>query len=169
MSEETEVQTTEVKKTFDEGYVGELRKEAAGYRVERNDLKKQVEALTGEIQGFKDQNKTELEKITERAATAERALADKDREIAEAQMRTNITSVASRLNIVDPDAAYKLLDMSLIDDDPKSVKKALESLVKEKPFLLKVSGPPSPGAGGPPVVGKKSANQQWVDMYKGHK
>ena len=150
-------------KSYDESYVKELRGEAAGYRVERNDLRKRVEELDTKLKSFEDANKSEVEKATERAAKAESALADKEREIAEAQMRYKIAAEAQKLNIVDPDAAYKLLDRSLIDEDPGSVKKALASLIKEKPFLV-ASQPPTPGVGGPPVQGKKSSDEQWVDL-----
>lgn len=153
-------------KTYDESYIKELRGEAASYRIERNDLRKTVEELGNKIKGFEDGNKSEVEKITERAATAERALADKEREIAEAQIRSKVISEASKLNIVDLDAAYKLLDMSQIDENPASVKKALTSLIKDKPFLVKSNQPPSPGVGGPPVQGKKTSDQMWVDMMK---
>ena len=153
-------------KNFDESYVKELRGEAAGYRVERNDLRKQVEDLSNKVKGFEDSNKSEIEKITERAATAEKALEAKEREIVEAQIRYKVVSEATKLNIVDPDAAYKLIDLSLISEDPKSVKKTLEALVKDKPFLVKDSTPPTPGVGGPPVKGKMTPNEAWFQMLK---
>lgn len=153
-------------KNFDESYVKELRGEAASYRVERNDLRKTVEELGTKIKGFEDSNKTEIEKITERAATAERTLADKEREIAEAQTRFRIMSAAQKAGIVDPELAYKALDLADIDpEDPKTIKKALENLLKDKPFLV-ASQPPTPGVGGPPIAGKPSPDQMLLRMMK---
>jgi hypothetical protein len=164
---EPEGQEPEVKepKTFDEGYVKELRNEAAGYRVERNELKKQVETLAEQVKGFEDANKSELEKAQAKAVEAERLLAEKDREIAETSLRASVMAAAAHINIVDADAAYKLLDLSALDpEDPKSIAKALTELVKDKPFLVKA--PPNPGIGQKPVQGAKTTPELWVDMLK---
>ena len=150
-------------KTYDESYVKELRGEAAGYRVERNELKKHVETLADEVKGFKDANKSEFEKAAEKMAEAEKLIADKDLEISEVKLRYEVISESAKLNIVDPDVAFKLLDPSVVEE--KGVTKALSLLIKEKPFLLKDSTP-SPGAGGSPITRKKSTDEMWVDMMK---
>jgi len=168
MPEETDGQEPEVEepRTYDEAHVKKLNREAAGYRVERNELKKQVEGLTAEVKGFKDQSKSEVERITEEKAKLERDLADKDREMVEAAIKTEVMMEAAKLNIVDPGMAYLALDLSEIDaEDSASVSKALAKLVKDKPYLLK-SEPPTPGAGGPPLQGKKSPSDMWVDVLK---
>lgn len=163
---EPEVEPTVAEpKTYDEGYIKELRSEAAGYRVERNELRKTVEDLASKVKGFEDGNKSEMEKQIERTAKAERALADKDREMGDMLTQSRIVSMASRMNIVDPEAAYKLVDLSSVDvEDPKSVEKALQGLVKRKPYLAKT--PPTPGVGGPPVKGKKSADQEFAEKLR---
>lgn len=167
---EVETEGTELAevKTFDEAYVKELRGEAAKHRTEKNVLKKQVEELDAKVKGFTDANKSEIEKITERATAAETALADKDREIAEGRVKTKVLTSAAKLNIVDPDAAYLLLDLNSVDpEDAGSIDKALKALVKEKPYLLRGSAPPTPGVGQKPVKGKASPDQQFADMLKG--
>jgi predicted RNase H-like nuclease (RuvC/YqgF family) len=165
MPEETEGQEPEVK-TYDEDYVRSLRSEAAKHRTEKNELRKQVEELDAEVKGFKDASKSEMERIVEEKAKLERDLADRDREMAEAAVKAQVFAEAAKLNIVDPDMAYLALDLSEIDtEDVKSVSKALVNLVKEKPYLLK-SEPPTPGAGGPPLQGKKSPSDMWVDVLK---
>lgn len=79
-----------------------------------------------------------------------------------------VHTAAAKLNIVDPDAAYLLLDLASIDpDDSQGVTKALKALVKDKPYLIRGSAPPTPGVGGPPVKGKKTTNQMFSDMLKG--
>lgn len=165
MPEETEGQEPEVK-TFDEDYVRSLRSEAARHRTEKNEFRKQVEELDAKLKGYEDQSKSEVEKITEEKVKLERVLADRDREAAESAVKMQVIAEASKLNIVDSEMAYLALDLSSLDsEDPKSISKALSSLVKDKPYLLK-SAPPSPGAGGPPVQGKPSPEQQFLTMLK---
>jgi len=165
MPEETEGQEPEVK-TFDEDYVRSLRSESAKHRSERNELRKTVEELDAKLKGYEDKSKSEVERITEEKMKLERDLADRDREMAEAALKAKVYAEASRLNIVDSEMAYLALDISTLDpDDPKSVQKALSSLVKDKPYLLK-SAPPTPGAGGPPVQGKPGPEQQFLNLLK---
>ena len=165
MPEETETQDVEVK-TFDEDYVRSLRSESAKHRSERNELRKTVEELDAKLKGYEDKSKSEVERITEEKMKLERDLADRDREMAEAALKAKVYAEASRLNIVDSEMAYLALDISTLDpDDPKGVQKALSSLVKDKPFLLK-STPPTPGAGGPPVQGKPGPEQQFLNLLK---
>jgi len=165
MPEETETQDVEVK-TFDEDYVRSLRSESAKHRSERNELRKTVEELDAKLKGYEDKSKSEVERITEEKMKLERDLADRDREMAEAALKAKVYAEASRLNIVDSEMAYLALDISTLDpDDPKSVQKALSSLVKDKPYLLK-SAPPTPGAGGPPVQGKPGPEQQFLNLLK---
>lgn len=165
MPEETESQEPEVK-TFDEDYVRSLRSESAKHRSERNELRKTVEELDAKLKGYEDKSKSEVEKITEEKVKLERALADRDREAVEKDVKMQVMAEASKLNIVDPGMAYLALDLSLLDpEDSKSITKALSSLVKDKPYLLK-SAPPTPGAGGPPVQGKASPNEQFLAMLK---
>ena len=165
MPEETETQDVEVK-TFDEDYVRSLRSESAKHRSERNELRKTVEEMDAKLKGYEDKSKSEVEKITEEKVKLERDLADRDREMAEAALKAKVYSEASKLNIVDSEMAYLALDISSLDpEDPKSVSKALTSLLKDKPYLLK-SAPPTPGAGGPPVQGKPGPEQQFLNLLK---
>lgn len=167
MPDEPKVEPEGTEKPRDyESEIKGLRSEAAGYRVERNELKKQVEALSEAQKKRDDAEKSEVEKLTEGKAAAEKALADKEREIGEAQTRFRIMSAAQKAGVVDPELAYKALDLADIDpEDPKTIKKALENLLKDKPFLV-ASQPPSPGTGGPPIAGKPSADQMLLRMMK---
>ena len=173
MAETTEGTTPEVTtetepKTYDESYVRELRSEAAKHRTERNEARKRVEELDSKVKGFEDANKSELQKLADDKARLEQELAARDRDVTEREVKVRVTSAAAKLNIVDPDAAYLLLDLASIDaEDSQGVTKALKALVKEKPYLIRGSAPPTPGVGGPPVKGKKTTNQMFSDMLKG--
>ena len=163
---EPQVETEAEAKSFDESYVRDLRAEAKGYRLNLRESEKRVEALTDEIKGFKDQGKSEVERVTEEKASLQQRITDMETAAQVSEIRAKVISEASKLNVVDIDAAYKLLDLSLIDKDPKSVTSALKALIKEKPFLVKPSTPPTPGVGGPPVVGKKPPAEQFADMLR---
>jgi len=167
MTEEPQVETEAEVKTFDESYVKELRAEAKTYRLNLREAEKAVEALNTKVKSFEDKDKSEADKNAEARVELERKIADMEREAEINVIKTRVVNVASQLNIVDIDAAYKLLDLSQIDDDPKSVKKALEGLLKEKPYLAKVSAPPTPGVGGPPVAGANP--DPWLTMLKSGK
>lgn len=56
-------------------------------------------------------------------------------------IRAEVISVATEMNIVDPEAAFALMDKDGItvedDDSVKGVKKSLTVLVKSKPYLIK--------------------------------
>jgi hypothetical protein len=72
--------------------------------------------------------------------------------IAERLIRAEVASVARDLEFADPDDAWKLADLAEVkaDDDLNVdralVKKTLEKLAKDKPYLLKVGGgAPKPG------------------------
>lgn len=152
-------------KSYDEAYVKELRGEAAKHRTEKNTLKKQVEDLDAKLRGLEDAGKSELEKVTGEKVRLERELADKEREVAEREVKAQVFAAAAKLNIVDPDMAYLALDLASLDpDDPKAVQRALIALAKEKPYLVKESTPPTPGVGGPPVQGKKSVDDMMLDL-----
>jgi len=74
------------------------------------------------------------------------------------------------MGIIDPDAAYALIDTSALsyqDGEVKGVEKALEKLVKDKPYLIESAPPPSPGAGGPPISeGATNLDQAILGMLK---
>lgn len=58
--------------------------------------------------------------------------------------RTEIERAAQKLSIVDPDAAYRLLDLETLEVDeggvPKDVEKALKALMTQKPYLVAATG-----------------------------
>lgn len=67
-------------------------------------------------------------------------------------LRYEVQLQAARLNIVDPDAAAKLLDMSQVsydaDGQPQGVEAALAALIDAKPYLVSATGAGSHGARG---------------------
>lgn len=167
MPEQTEGEKPEVTAppSQTEAHIKSLNAEAAGYRVERNELRKTVEELNARVKAYEDEGKSEVEKLANKVADYEAKLAEKDRVINETAKRSKIMIEVSKLPVVDPDAVYRLLDVSAIEN-PADIKKAIGALLKEKPYLVKDSGPPTPGAGGTPLKSKKSPDEQFAQMLR---
>lgn len=117
------------------------RREAAAHRTEAQALKKaQQEAENAKL--------SESEKLTKRAAQLEADLEAERVDRRDVINRYEVQLQASRLGIVDPDAAVKLLDWSTVeyreDGSPKNLDAALQALIKARPYLV---SPGTPGAG----------------------
>lgn len=134
------VTTGQESQTFDAEYVKSLRAEAAKHRKEAADTAARLKAL-------EDASLSDAEKRDKRLAELEARSAAWDTEKQELLTRQAVASVATRLKIVDPDAAYALMDRSLItiqDGKPTNIDELLTALVKAKPYLL----PPPASSGG---------------------
>ncbi len=119
---------------FDAEYVRKLRAEAAEYR-------KRLRELEQKAQEQENAKLSETERLQKR-------LAELERERQERTLKYETMLAASRLGIVDPDAAYRLLDVASIeiaeDGTPKNLEDALFELVKAKPYLVaQSSGSPT--------------------------
>ncbi len=117
---------------FDAEYVRKLRAEAADYR-------KRLRELEQKVQEHETAKLSETEKLQKRLAELERQQATYQRERQERTLKYEAMLVASKLGIVDPEAAYKLLDLTRIEFDedgtPKNIEQALKELLKAKPYL----------------------------------
>ena len=137
----------------DTSEISKLRKEAAGYRRERNDLKKRVEELEGA-------SKTEMEKLQEKTETSEKSLATANERIRNLQVQALAPQAGISVEAASDAAA--LLDWSKVSDpeDPESVKKALQELVKAKPYLAGKIREGADGGQGGSRKGAESMNDQ---------
>lgn len=114
-----------------------------------------LKAKATKLDELEQERKTELEKLQERA---ERAEADRTR--AEERARSALTRAAvvaaASGKVVDPEAAFVLLDQSQIvyDDDglATNVAELIDSLLEAKPYLAASTEPSSPS-------GERPANQ----------
>ena len=79
-------------------------------------------------------------------------------------VRSEVAMVSARLGVVDPEAAFRLLDTDDLDFDdkgqPTNVEAALKNLIRERPWLAQrqVRGGADGGAGGTPRPGARSMN-----------
>ena len=127
---------------FDPEYVRKLRAESASYRARLRELEAASKAA-------EDAKLSEQERLSKRVAELEASASEQSRLLQERVLRYEVQLQAARLNIVDPDAALKLLDLSTIEYDPEGnpqdVDRALKALLKEKPYLV---GPHVSGGNG---------------------
>ena len=112
-----------------------------------------AEAMRAALKALREREeaeKSELERLREAAQKAE---AERQAALAAANerlIRAEVKAVAADLGIVDPDAAYALMDRSgvTVDDDGQvqGVKAALEALVKAKSYLVRQDAASRSGA-----------------------
>lgn len=98
-----------------------------------------AENLVKESKARKEAEMSELQKAQERAAELEKQLAASAEANKAIALQADITTKAAKIGIVDPDAAYKLLDKGAIDysDDgkPTNTEDLLMKMLKERPYL----------------------------------
>lgn len=122
---------------FDAEYVRRLRAEAAEYRKKMRELEQTVKQ-------HEESKLSENEKLQKKLAELEREQALWQRERQERTLKYETMLAASKLGVVDPDAAYKLLDLADIEFDedgsPKNVEKVLRGLIAKRPYLVGAAG-----------------------------
>lgn len=120
-------------KTYDEKYVKELRAEAA-------DNRRKLQAAEAKLKEASDKDLSETERLTKAAKEADEKATAAELKSRTRLARAEVLAAAAKANIVDPDAAYKLISDQIEFDDegePKGVDKLIEQLAKDKPYLLK--------------------------------
>ena len=99
---------------------------------------------------------TETERLKAEKEAAEKKAQDAMRTANERLLRAEVKATAVALDIVDPDAAYALMDrdaVSVADDGTiKGVEDALKALIKDKPYLLRQKGAQSVGGATNPAA-----------------
>lgn len=130
-AKKTETQEVEEER-FDADYVRKLRAEAAENRRKLRDLESKVRA---------DENAklSEQERLQKRLSELEREVADKERASQERVTEYEVKLLAKELGIVDPEAAWRLLNLAELEFDeggkPKNAEVKLKELIKNKPYL----------------------------------
>lgn len=115
-------------------------------QAERSQLKKlgfekfeDAESLLRKARERDDADKSELQKAVEKAAQLEKERESWVGKQKETAAQYDVALKAAKLGIVDPDAAWKLLDKSALeygaDDKPSNTELLLQGLLKEKPWL----------------------------------
>lgn len=117
-----------------------LSDEAAKWRKMARDYEKRVKDYEAKEQALADKDLSEKERAEKRAAESERKYADSVRAFQEKIVGLTIQVQASKLNIIDADAAVKLMDWSQLEYDedgvPTNADTVLAALVKARPYLV---------------------------------
>lgn len=133
--QQTQTQPQAGHQVFDAEYVKQLRTEAANYRTK-------LAALEAKAKAEDDAKLSETEQLKKKLVDMETLHTKDAQERLERTTRYEVELAASKLNIVDPEAAYKLLDQSALeyseDGTPKNIEAALKALVASKPYLVGV-------------------------------
>lgn len=148
---EANVDTPTGEKRFDQADVDRIVQE----RLNRAEKKWKT---TYEAQLEEERKKaamTETEKLKAEKEEAEKKAQDAMRVANERLLQAEVKAAAVALNIVDPDAAYALMDKDLVEIDEggtiKDVNKALTALIADKPYLVREKEKQPIGGGSRPA------------------
>lgn len=120
-------------KTFDAGYVKQLRDEAAQYR-------RRVKELEVKVSDFEQAQMTEAEKLRVQAEAAAKQAAAAQEALRQARATAAISREAVR-HQVDPDLLARLVDVQFDDDgEPAGVDAAVEQVLNRYPHLRPAAG-----------------------------
>jgi len=143
---------TDASKTFDAEYVAKLRQENASYRTKYKEAATERDTLKSKVDEHEAANLSELDRLEkERNEYAEKV--QKLSEISSQRILDyEAVVLANKLNIVDPDAAVKLLDRSELEWDessgkPMNLQTLLEALLEARPYLKGQTKPVVPAIG----------------------
>jgi hypothetical protein len=130
-----------------------LRAEAAEYR-------RRLRELESKLKAEEEAKLTEQERLQKRLAELERKEAEYQMALQARILEYETKLLASRLGVIDPDAAYRLLDLKQVEFDedgkPINLEKVLRELIAAKPYLISSGGTPSPTN---PAQGRVSGQQ----------
>src|SRR5712692_2754482 len=179
---------TETPLSLEEGR--KIRSESTNLRQRLKDAEK----LAAELKAFKEQTETASLSDNEKREAAQKKLEQQLSEhqsqnstllkqLQETRINNEVFKQASKLNIIDIDAASKLIDASRIDYDeqgnPTNVDALLKDLAKQKPWLVGKAQQTSGGAtnpsrsqtGGPQTITKeyvesvqRGGHQAWAAL-----
>lgn len=157
--------------------------EARKLRSEASNLRKrlkELDAAHNELKTFKeqteaaklsDQEKQQLaqKKIEQQLAEHQSQNSDLLRQLQEARINNEVYKNASKLNIIDIDAASRLIDASRIDYDeagsPTNIDVLLKELVKARPWLAGKTQPQTSGGATNPPRSQTSGPQEITKEY----
>lgn len=140
--QQSETQEVEESGHFDAEYVRKLRAEAAENR-------KKLREIEAKVKAEEEAKMTEHERLQKRLTELEYKEAEYLQSLQARTLEYEVKLSAAKLGIIDPEAAYKLLDLKQIEFDedgkPTNVEKVIRELITKKPYLAGNSGSFSAG------------------------
>jgi hypothetical protein len=126
-------------KTFDAEYVKTLKAEAKKYRQDKATLKKDFEETKKKLEALEAEKLTDTEKKELKIKELEKQLADIQGSIKVKEIDNLILKSFTGKNIIDAEAAELLVkkELEAVEDiTPEAVTKAIDKLIKDKPYLV---------------------------------
>jgi hypothetical protein len=128
------------------------RDDAAKYRTQLREAQKALEDAQTALKAKDDEGKSELQKAMDRVQELEGRFQLADRQVRELRLQNTVITASMDKGIVDPDAAFRLLDKDGVEydgDRPTNVSDLLDALIEQKPYLKAASkDAPKGGKGG---------------------
>lgn len=142
--------TTETVSTFTQAEVEAIvEKRLARERKSKGDYD-ELKTKAEQFDVLQAEQKSELEKLLERAEAAEKQRDDVAAQAAEQAVRSAVIAEASRQGAIDPEDVVKLIDRDSLTDEAgeiSGIDAAVTALLEAKPHLA-TSRTPGPGDGG---------------------
>lgn len=133
--------------------IARLKAEAAEYR-------KRLRELESKVKADEDAKMTEQERLQKRLAELERKETEYQMALQARTLEYEVKLHAARLGVVDPEAAYRLLDLKQIEFDedgkPVNLEKVMKDLIAKKTYLVGQQSAVSPTN---PAQGRVSGQQ----------
>jgi hypothetical protein len=129
----------EENKVFTAEDIKAIQLEAKTYRKEKAAVKKEFEEVKAKLEALEAEKLTETEKDKKKIAELEKALSDINGTIKAKDTDNLILKASIGKNFVDADTASLLIKKELEDAEEineASVGKAIDNLIKSKPFLV---------------------------------
>ena len=135
----TEAVATDAQRTFSQDEVNQMmaktRRETRSQFGDYNQLKERAQ----KADELEQAQMSEAQKMEQRAIDAEKRASEAQQQIASAMISAEVKVRASQMGIIDPDAAFLLLDQSnvnySIESGVSGVDEALTLLLESKPYL----------------------------------
>ncbi len=117
-----------------------------------------------------DKLRTQLEKAAEQTKLLAAEREELIRGVQEERVKNAVIVEATKANVVNPEAAYKLLDKSKVSftdtGEVQGVSRALQDLLKENSYLLNRSAPAGFGGGVQGAVSNTSSREEFNDRLR---
>src|SRR5262249_26467445 len=116
--------------------VADLQRQLTDLQGKFGTLKTERDDLAGKVKGFEDAGRTDAEKQQAALTAAQKERDDALSSAKETRVRIEVERAARKLDAVDEDVVFRLLDTSAIqfdkDGKPTNVAALVEQLVKDK-------------------------------------
>jgi hypothetical protein len=139
--------TPEPERTFTQAELDRIIKDRLNRQREQFPDPDELESLKAakeRVDELEAASKSDLEKANEKIAALETAAAKSAQDAKDAALRAAVIAEAAKKNVVDPDAAYALMDRSALELDdagsPTNIADAMDSLLEQRPYLVAQQG-----------------------------